>query len=191
MKFLKAFLWPFKLVFFILPGWLFRNMVKNWPAEMKGNAIRKWYYKRRFHAFGDKTQILEGCEIYGHELISIGYHSSIGRFCELNAGPGPKPCLIIGDHAWLGPYSFFRTVNHRFDDPDVLFIKQGHGDERVIRIGNDVYGGAHCLYLAGTEVGDHCVIAAGSVLSGKYPAYSVIGGNPARVIKKRKTVPDA
>lgn len=56
-----------------------------------------------------------------------------------------------------------------------------------IRIGDDVWVGADCIVLKGAEIGDGCIVAAGSVvLKGSYPPHSLIGGNPATVIKQLK-----
>ncbi|MFA7677874.1 MAG: acyltransferase, partial [Candidatus Omnitrophota bacterium] len=129
--------------------------------------------------------IHDKCIILFPNLIQIGSRSSLARYVELNPGPGQAPCLIIGEDTWIGPYCFFRTANHKFDNLDELFIKQGH-DEKKIILGNDIYVGAHCIFLGGTEIGDHSIIAAGSVVSIKVPSYSVVAGNPARVIRKRK-----
>lgn len=161
-----------------------KELLRLLPVEFFGHKVRAWYYKNKFYSYGKKAQILEGVHIFFPELIQIGTNSSIGRYSELNPGPGEKPCLVIGDNTFIGPYCFFRTANHRFDNPHELFIKQGH-DEKKIILGNDIYVGAHCIFLGGTEVGDHCVIAAGSVVSGKIPAYSIVAGNPARAIRSR------
>lgn len=164
---------------------LFKFVVKNLPAEFWGNRLRYLYYKNNFFSLGASTRIYEGCNIFFPELIQIGDRSSVNRYTELNPGPGAAPCLTIGDDTWIGPYCFFRTAHHRYDDPDKLFIEQGH-EEKTIVLGNDIYVGAHCIFLGGSEVGDHCVIAAGSVVSTIIPSYSIVAGNPARVIRKRK-----
>ena len=173
------------LVFIALPECMLRAVVKYLPCELMGNKVRFWYYRRRFFALGGKTVINEGCEIFFPQLIQVGINCSIGRYSELNPGPSQAtPCLIIGDNSWFGPYCFFRTANHKFDDPQTLFFLQGHEESKIV-IGNGVYAGAHCIFLPGTEIGDHCVIAAGSVVSGKIPPYSIVAGNPARVVRKR------
>ena len=56
--------------------------------------------------------------------------------------------------------------------------------KKPVHIGQNVFIGCNCLILKGTEIGDDCVIGAGSVVSGKFEAGSVIAGNPAKVIKK-------
>ncbi len=52
-------------------------------------------------------------------------------------------------------------------------------------IGNDVWLGYDVLVMPGVKIGDGAIVAARSVVVTDVPAYSVVGGNPARIIKKR------
>ena len=52
-------------------------------------------------------------------------------------------------------------------------------------IGNDVWIGQNATFLPGVHVGDGCIIGANAVVASNIPPYSVVAGNPARVIKKR------
>lgn len=52
-------------------------------------------------------------------------------------------------------------------------------------IGNDVWIGSNAVIMAGVEVGDGSVVGAGSIVTKDVPAYSIVAGNPARVIKSR------
>lgn len=54
-----------------------------------------------------------------------------------------------------------------------------------VRIGHHVWIGCDCLLLKGAEIGDHCILAAGSALSKKIEgSYQTLGGNPVRVLKQ-------
>lgn len=52
-----------------------------------------------------------------------------------------------------------------------------------IRIGNNVWIGLNSIVLKGTEIGDNSIVSAGSVVKGSFPAYSLISGNPAKLVK--------
>lgn len=67
-------------------------------------------------------------------------------------------------------------------DNDFHYIG-ANDNSKSIYIGDDVWIGCHSLILKGVHIGDGAVIAAGSVVTNDVPAYSVVGGNPAKVIK--------
>jgi len=53
-----------------------------------------------------------------------------------------------------------------------------------IRVGSDVFIGVNAIILPGVEIGDRCIVGAGSVVTKSVPAGSIVGGAPARVIGK-------
>ncbi|MCC3236947.1 acyltransferase, partial [Pediococcus acidilactici] len=77
------------------------------------------------------------------------------------------------------------TQNHKITDRDTLLLNGKAVKKRVI-IEDDVWIGGRVIILPGAVIQKGSVVAAGSVVVGKtYPPYSVIGGNPAKVIKER------
>ncbi len=58
-------------------------------------------------------------------------------------------------------------------------------DLGAIRIGDDVWIGTGATILAGVTIGKGCIIAAGSVVTRSFPAYSIIAGVPAKIIRSR------
>jgi acetyltransferase-like isoleucine patch superfamily enzyme len=108
----------------------------------------------------------------------------IGEDCLFNTMSfSTEPYLIeIGDHVAIASGTVFITHDagircFRKDFPqDDIFGK--------IIIGNNVFIGENSTILLNTNVGDNCIIGAGSVVRGKFPADSVIVGNPAKVITK-------
>lgn len=50
-------------------------------------------------------------------------------------------------------------------------------------IGSHCFIGAHAIILAGVRIGDHCVVAAGAVVIADVPPHSIVGGNPARILR--------
>ena len=59
-------------------------------------------------------------------------------------------------------------------------------EAKPIRIGNDVWIGAHAVVLAGVTIGEGAVVGAGAVLKDNVPPYTIVGGVPAKVIGMRK-----
>lgn len=110
--------------------------------------------------------------------ISIGNNSGIGINAKIR---GP---LVIGDNVMMGPDVIILTSNHRIDSVFVPMNEQGSVIDKVI-IGNDVWIGARVIILPGCKVGNGVVIGAGAVVTKDIPDYCVVGGIPAKVIKKR------
>ncbi len=106
--------------------------------------------------------------------------------------------LIIGKFCQIADGAIFVTAsaNHRYDGissfPFAVFgggpvegraSMPGPGPDTVI--GHDVWIGQGARILPGAVVGNGVIVGAGAVVSGLVPDYAIIGGNPARVIRKR------
>ncbi len=111
--------------------------------------------------------------------MKMGNNSAVGDFTHFGAPGG----IEIGDDVIMGSYVSFHSENHIFSDTDKLIRKQGV-THKGIRIGNNVWVGAKVTFLDGCSVGNHSVVAAGAVVNGNFPDYSVIGGVPAKLLKK-------
>lgn len=161
--------------------------------------------------FGRGVTIGRGCVIDGlsREGVTLGDGVSIGPYCIIeatgvitNLGAGCR----VGDRSALGSFSFvgaaggvqigsdvimgnrvsFHSENHRFDDLDRPIREQGV-TRLGITIGDDCWVGANVAFLDGAQVGKGSVIAAGSVVRGEIPPFSVAAGVPAKVIRSRLT----
>lgn len=110
--------------------------------------------------------------------LKMGNNSAIGDFTHFGAPGG----IVIGDDVIMGSYISFHSENHNFSDTTKLIREQGV-NSKGIKLGNNIWVGAKVTFLDGCEVGDNSVVAAGAVVTGKFPKNSIIGGVPARVIK--------
>ena len=116
------------------------------------------------------------------ELV-IGKRCSFGAFNHIT-------CInkvIIGDNCLTGKWVTISDNNHGTTDFDILHeapVKRKLYTKGPVIIGNNVWIGDKATILGGVTVGDGAVIAANSVVTKDVPAYSVVGGNPARVIKR-------
>lgn len=112
--------------------------------------------------------------------ISIGDNSGIGENCWLmQAG------VTIGKDVMMGPDCTFLTVNHRFDRTDIPMWRQGFEEPDPIVIEDDVWIGARVIIMGGCHIGKGAIIAAGSVVTHDVEEYCIVGGNPAKIIKRR------
>ena len=92
--------------------------------------------------------------------------------------------IEIGDDTILGNYVSLHSENHIYTDAHSPIRLQGVS-RKGIKIGKGCWIGSKTTILDGAEIGDGCIIAAGAVVRGKIESYSVIGGVPAKTIKKR------
>ncbi|MFK7969692.1 MAG: acyltransferase [Bacteroidia bacterium] len=114
--------------------------------------------------------------------IRIGNNVGIGEYTHLGGAGG----LEIGDDCIVGPYFSCHPENHETSQPGVPYRLQGV-NRKGIRIGKNCWVGAKVTVLDGVEVGDNCILAAGAVVTKSFPANSLIGGVPARLIKQLPT----
>jgi len=87
--------------------------------------------------------------------------------------------IYIGDNTLIGHNVVLATINH-----DLSPANRGINLPRPIRIGNNVWIGANATILPGVTIGDNAVIAAGAVVTKDVAANTVVGGVPAKVIRK-------
>ena len=114
--------------------------------------------------------------------LTIGKNGSFGAFNHITC----INKIQIGDNCLTGKWVTISDNNHGTTDFDTLHeapaIRKLYTKGPVV-IGNNVWIGDKATILGGVTIGDGAVIAANSVVTKDVPAYSVVGGNPARVIK--------
>jgi acetyltransferase-like isoleucine patch superfamily enzyme len=111
--------------------------------------------------------------------ILIGDNCFIGSACEFNVS-----CrLTMGDHCLIASGTKF--IDHDHGTDSATLIAQQKGPSAPIRIGRDVWIGANSVILTGIEIGDGAVVAAGAVVTRDVEPGAIVGGVPARLIKRR------
>lgn len=86
--------------------------------------------------------------------------------------------IEIGDNTLIGQQVVIATLNH-----DLNPARRKNMLPSPVKIGNNVWIGAHATILPGVTIGDNAVVAAGAVVTKDVPANVVVGGVPAKVIK--------
>jgi acetyltransferase-like isoleucine patch superfamily enzyme len=112
--------------------------------------------------------------------IQFGNNSSTGPYSFIGAG-GP---ITIGENVIMGQHVSFHSENHNFDRIDLPIRSQGVNRVGIL-VEDDCWVGANVVFLDGAHVGRGSVVAAGAVVRGKIPPYSVVAGVPARVLRSR------
>ena len=188
-----------------LRGIIYRLVMKmeGWAAIENGVRLRFADYIRLGHGvyldqrtylhacpggitIGSNTIIMHGAVLHvynfrdlPHAGIQIGQDSLVGEYSVIRGQGGVK----IGDRVYTSPYCQVIAVNHVFDDPNRPFVEQGITAEGIL-IDDDVWIGAGAIITDGVRVGKGAVVAAGAVVTEDVPAHTVVGGVPARVIRK-------
>jgi len=114
--------------------------------------------------------------------ISLGKECNVGQF---NTIITKTRDVIIGDFVRIGPHVNIIASNRIYKSKDIPILRQGITEEGIT-IGNDVWVGAGSTILDGVNLGDGVVVAAGAVVTKDIPAYSIVGGVPARIIGERR-----
>lgn len=114
------------------------------------------------------------------EQIKIGNNVGIGEFAYLGGAGG----LEIGDECIAGQYLSCHPENHNYENPHISIRHQGVS-RKGIKIGKNCWIGSKVTILDGVEIGDGCILAAGSVITKSFPKNSIIAGIPAKLIKTR------
>lgn len=114
-------------------------------------------------------------------VVATGTKCGFGTGCFIAAGTGG---IHIGDNTIIGPNVSVIAVNYRYGKLDVPLEDQG-ATSQGIRIGKNVWIGAGAVILDGAEIGDNSIVVAMSLVNRRFPANSILQGNPAKVILSR------
>jgi virginiamycin A acetyltransferase len=106
----------------------------------------------------------------------------IGRFCQI--ADGVRFVTASANHRRDGISTYpFAIFQGRFDNGAPSLPPPGTLADTII--GHDVWIGAGAMVLPGARIGDGVIVGAGAVMGGAVPPYTVVGGNPARVLRHR------
>jgi len=119
------------------------------------------------------------------EIMSrlIGKNITIGKDVFINSGCHfqDQGGIEIGDGALIGHNVVLATINH-----DTIPGNGRKNHYAPIQLGKHVWIGSNATILPGVTVGDWAVIAAGAVVTNDVPPYTIVGGVPAKIIKRVK-----
>jgi len=96
----------------------------------------------------------------------------------------PAREISIGDGCVLSGHVYISDENHGFDPKAGPILKQPLESKGPVRIGNNCFLGYRVAILPGVTLGEHCVVGANSTVTRSFPAYCMLAGSPAQVIKR-------
>jgi chloramphenicol O-acetyltransferase type B len=160
--------------------------LKHWGSHLRIDYmafVRKVIFGK--YNYVGQNVFLVSCSLGDFSYIgngTVATHAKIGKFCSI----GPNVKIAPGRH----PTSIFVSTHPAtFGNPSFMLAglsanSMYEGNIPVV-IGNDVWIGANSIILDGVKFGDGAVVAANSVVTKDVPPYCVVGGSPAKFIKKR------
>ena len=156
---------------------------------------------------GDRTSIREGAFIHAYEDLTslmnyidpqykndfkpndyqykpeiiFGNEIQAGRFLLMSC----TNSIVLENNVLLSERVFVGDNNHTFSHPYVPIMQQPNKKGKQVYIGKGSWIGIGAVILAGTRLGQNCVVGANSVVQGKYPSHSVVGLEKAKLLFRR------
>lgn len=146
--------------------------------------IRGFVCRYIFRKCGRNINIKRGAFFGLGRDIEIGNNSDIGLNAHITGiGGGGK--LVIGDNVMMAPEVVILTLGHYYNDVNTPINRQGYFPSKVI-IENDVCIGIRSIILPGVRIGEGAIVGAGAVVTKDVLPWTIVGGVPAKIIKRRK-----
>jgi len=149
------------------------------------------FYNSIEKSFFNKTRISSSSKLVDKKNISIKNNVWIGHYCLLDGIGG----IVIGEGVHIASHSCVYT--HSSENSIRLLGKRyidipaserlGYITDKV-EIGEYSFIGTSSVILSGTTIGKGCIIGAGSVVKGSFPDYSVVVGNPAKIVGDTRNI---
>lgn len=180
----RIFLYLFLKKNKLTKNFLFRNISNT--LEKKGflkSITEENKYKKNLYDVTVKKARSLPCKIgkctYCGENIFVGSsETTIGSFCSLASniiiGPGEHPINYLS----TSPFLYMNNLGYTESQGNEIFLKS-------CKIGNDVWIGDNVFIKGGVNIGDGAIIGAGAIVTKDVPAYAIVGGVPAKLIRYR------
>jgi len=164
---------------------LYYGIFRYLPSStfLVGGKVFKWMRyaccKNIFQFCGTNVNV-ERLAFFGNGLkLRIGNNSGLGVNCVVPSD------TVIGQNVMMGPNVYILSANHQFSRVDIPMCKQGHSAAMQTIIEDDIWIGRQVILTPGRKIKVGSIVAAGSVLTKDFPEYSIVGGNPAKLIRSR------
>ncbi len=177
----------------------FLAFLNTLPARFKGLKVGKNSFlgPGYNYIFGNFNGVRLGKDVYidrNAQISLIGRLANVGSDNEIIIGDGTKigrnficvSCkkIRIGKNCEISHNVSVYDHEHNVYNRKIPPTKSGFTKIREVIIEDDCFIGAHSFILKGVHLSKHCVVGANSVVTKSFPAYSIIAGSPARLIKK-------
>ncbi len=161
----------------VFPGW---SQLFSLIPGLVGVTLRRAFYSLVFPRCGADSCISFGT-VFSHPTVKVGRGTYVGVYCCLG-DVTLEDDVLIGSHVSVTN----GAAQHGIERLDVP-VREQPGVWPRVTIGRDSWVGDRAVVMA--DVGKHCVIGAGSVVTQPIPDYAIAVGVPARVIRSRLPAP--
>jgi acetyltransferase-like isoleucine patch superfamily enzyme len=158
-----------------------KNLFNVWVFNI--GKLRAFIWKPFLGSMGKNNFIMAGVLLQNPSNIYLGDNVTINRFCIL----GGHGKLSIGNNVMIAANCNILTANPGFDNLDRPMMRQKEVTAPVT-IADDVWLGVNVVVVAGITIGRGAIIGANAVVTKDVPAYAIVGGVPAKVIRYRSKV---
>ncbi|MEG2798821.1 MAG: CatB-related O-acetyltransferase [Erysipelotrichaceae bacterium] len=160
------------------------------PNKHKSSCFLKNVIKASNIIVGDYTYYDDDVDPTAFEKNNVIFNNQqfndqliIGKFCTIASGV--KFFMGASNHRMNSVTCYpFNVFGGAWSQNTPAHLTQLPNKGNTI-IGNDVWIGRDVMILPGVQIGDGCIIGAGSIVGKDVPAYHIVAGNPAAIIKKR------
>lgn len=153
--------------------WIIKYIYHKWLRNKQNLDLSK---------IGKPTFISTAATFGYPKNISVGRYCRIGHYCHIDGEGGVE----IGDGTIFGPYVTILSSSHDYKQ-DKLLPYSFNNEILSVTIGKGCWLGWGAMVRPGIHIGDGAIIAMGSVITQDVPSGALVGGNPAKVIKKART----
>lgn len=156
------------------------NKAMRLTAQLNGSYHTPVEIRALFSQITGK-EVDDGFGLFPPFYTDFGWNIRVGKGVFINSGCHfqDQGGITIGDGALIGHNVVLATINHNFDP-----THRGDNLPAPITIGKRVWIGANAAVLPGVKIGDGAVVAAGAVVTKDVPPCTIVGGVPARIIRK-------
>lgn len=158
---------------------LYYSIGQYLPSNKIGKSARFFLCSHIFKKCGNHVNIERRAWFGSGANVEIGDYSGIGINAHIPSD------TIIGKYVMMGPNCFILDVNHDVSDTSKPMCVQGMATRKTTIIEDDVWIGRDVKMTPGRHIAKGSIIAMACVLTKDFPEYSIVGGNPSRLIRSR------
>jgi acetyltransferase-like isoleucine patch superfamily enzyme len=151
-------------------------VASNVALSLPGHRFRVWWLRVVVRAqVGERVAVQRGVRIMARGGLTIEGDTNVNRGVLLDGGGG----LYIGSFVNISPEVLLLTTEHDPHSPNF------EGRARAVHIGDRAWLASRSIVLPGANIGEGAVVGAGAVVRGVVDPWSIVAGNPARIVGRR------